>query len=199
MAFAPRRRLPPRSNGGRRVAPPGTLPAPQRRAGWPSSHGRPSSPLAERAGGGARAAGGGGRPPPPLLLVVQPGLPPARGDQLAHLRRDPRTTDPLRGCPPDSRLGRPATPAGGGPPLLCRLPARPDEPLIFLEFALPRGLAAAIGPLIDPRRAVASPSAADTATFYSINNCQRGLRGISFGNFLIKQVVDGRSTVRHSP
>jgi malonyl-CoA decarboxylase len=72
-------------------------------------------------------------------------------------------------------------------------PALPDEPLIFVEVALTRGLAAAIGPLIDPLRAVASSSAADTATFYSINNCQRGLRGISFGNFLIKQVVEGLS------
>jgi malonyl-CoA decarboxylase len=62
-----------------------------------------------------------------------------------------------------------------------------------VEVALTRGLAAAVGPLIDPRRTVASPSAADTAIFYSISNCQLGLRGISFGNFLIKQVVEGLS------
>jgi malonyl-CoA decarboxylase len=72
-------------------------------------------------------------------------------------------------------------------------PALPDEPLIFVEVALTRGLSAAVGPLIDPRRAVASPGAADTAIFYSISNCQLGLRGISFGNFLIKQVVEGLS------
>jgi malonyl-CoA decarboxylase len=68
-------------------------------------------------------------------------------------------------------------------------PALPDEPLIFVEVALTRGLAVAIAPLIDPERAVAAPSAADTAIFYSISNSQRGLRGISFGNFLIKQVL----------
>src|SRR5439155_26320223 len=68
-------------------------------------------------------------------------------------------------------------------------PALPDEPLIFVEVALTRGMAEAIGPLIDPAREVASPSVADSAIFYSISNCQRGLRGISFGSFLIKRVV----------
>jgi malonyl-CoA decarboxylase len=68
-------------------------------------------------------------------------------------------------------------------------PALPDEPLIFVEVALTRGLAEAVRPLIDPERSVGSPAAADTAIFYSISNCQQGLRGISFGNFLIKQVV----------
>ena len=68
-------------------------------------------------------------------------------------------------------------------------PALPDEPLIFVEIALVRGLATAIGPLITEAPAVAGPQAADTAIFYSISNCQTGLRGISFGNFLIKQVV----------
>jgi malonyl-CoA decarboxylase len=68
-------------------------------------------------------------------------------------------------------------------------PALPDEPLIFVEVALTRGLADAIGPLIDPGREVASPSVADSAIFYSISNCQQGLRGISFGSFLIKRVV----------
>jgi malonyl-CoA decarboxylase len=68
-------------------------------------------------------------------------------------------------------------------------PALPDEPLIFVEVALTRGLAEAIQPLIDPGREVASPSVADSAIFYSISNCQQGLRGISFGSFLIKRVV----------
>jgi malonyl-CoA decarboxylase len=68
-------------------------------------------------------------------------------------------------------------------------PSLPDEPLIFVEVALTRGLAGAIGPLIDPQRQVTDARAADTAIFYSINSTQRGLRRISFGNFLIKQVV----------
>jgi len=68
-------------------------------------------------------------------------------------------------------------------------PALPDEPLVFVEVALTRGLATAIRPLLDEDRMVADPARADTAVFYSINNCQRGLRGISFGNFLLKQVV----------
>jgi malonyl-CoA decarboxylase len=70
-------------------------------------------------------------------------------------------------------------------------PALPGEPLIFVEVALVRGLAAAVQPLLsrdDPPPA--DPAGADTAIFYSISNCQEGLRGISFGNFLIKQVVE---------
>ena len=74
-------------------------------------------------------------------------------------------------------------------------PALPDEPLIFVEVALVEGLATAVQPLLVaghatkmPRRAQAER--ADTAIFYSISNCQDGLRGVSFGNFLIKQVVE---------
>jgi malonyl-CoA decarboxylase len=69
-------------------------------------------------------------------------------------------------------------------------PALRDEPLIFVEVALVNGLASAIEPLLaaeDPSATIGTP---DTAIFYSISNCQRGLRGISFGNFLIKQVVE---------
>ena len=73
-------------------------------------------------------------------------------------------------------------------------PALPGEPLIFVEVALVKGLADAVQPLLAPdtdetaQRARAAE--ADTAIFYSISNCQDGLRGISFGNFLIKQVVE---------
>ena len=66
--------------------------------------------------------------------------------------------------------------------------ALPGEPLIFVEVALVKGLAGAIQPLLAPEDGVAPD--ADTAIFYSISNCQDGLRGISFGNFLIKQVVE---------
>jgi malonyl-CoA decarboxylase len=75
-------------------------------------------------------------------------------------------------------------------------PALRDEPLIFVEIALTKGLAAAVQPLLEPldpvggrAEAIAAAQGADTAIFYSISNCQPGLRGISFGNFLIKQVV----------
>ncbi len=68
--------------------------------------------------------------------------------------------------------------------------ALPDEPLIFIEVALTRGIASKVQPLIDPHSVVVDPSRADTAIFYSITNCQEGLRGISFGNLLIKQVVE---------
>ncbi len=68
-------------------------------------------------------------------------------------------------------------------------PALPNEPLIFVEVALVSGIAKAISPLIDQNSAIADPDKANTAIFYSINNTQRGLRGISFGNFLIKQVL----------
>jgi malonyl-CoA decarboxylase len=73
-------------------------------------------------------------------------------------------------------------------------PALPGEPLIFVEVALVEGLAEAVQPLLvqhgDDDAARARASRADTAIFYSISNCQDGLRGVSFGNFLIKQVVE---------
>ncbi|MES1256356.1 MAG: malonyl-CoA decarboxylase family protein, partial [Acidobacteriota bacterium] len=68
--------------------------------------------------------------------------------------------------------------------------ALPDEPLIFIEVALTRGMSATVQPLLDPQSPVVSPDDADCAMFYSITNCQAGLRGISFGNFLIKQVAE---------
>jgi len=68
-------------------------------------------------------------------------------------------------------------------------PALPDEPLIFVEVALVNGLAGSIQNLLDDSEPHLRAERADTAIFYSISNCQKGLRGISFGNFLIKQVV----------
>lgn len=68
-------------------------------------------------------------------------------------------------------------------------PLLPGEPLIFVEIALTRELPTAIAPLLDASRPIADARAAHTAVFYSISDCQPGLRGISFGNFLIKQVV----------
>ncbi|MBE0613941.1 MAG: malonyl-CoA decarboxylase [Burkholderiales bacterium] len=69
-------------------------------------------------------------------------------------------------------------------------PALPDEPIIFIEVALTKGMSDRVQPLLDPDSPVVDPSGADTAIFYSITNCQAGLRGISFGNFLIKQVAE---------
>ena len=68
-------------------------------------------------------------------------------------------------------------------------PAMPLEPLIFVEVALTRGIPDSIQALLSPTRAELAADDANTAVFYSISNCQKGLRGISFGNFLIKQVV----------
>jgi malonyl-CoA decarboxylase len=73
-------------------------------------------------------------------------------------------------------------------------PALPGEPLIFVEVALVKGLATSMPPLlsqdVEEDTARAQATGADTAIFYSISNCQDGLRGVSFGNFLIKQVVE---------
>ena len=69
-------------------------------------------------------------------------------------------------------------------------PALPDEPLIFVEVALTEAIPDAIAPLLAAARRPLDPEKATTAVFYSISNCQKGLRGISFGNFLIKQVVE---------
>ena len=68
-------------------------------------------------------------------------------------------------------------------------PALVEEPIIFVEVALSNGLTGDLGPLLDVNAPVLPPEKADTALFYSINNCLRGLRGVPFGNFLIKQVV----------
>jgi malonyl-CoA decarboxylase len=68
-------------------------------------------------------------------------------------------------------------------------PAMPDEPLIFVEVALTRGIPGNVGALLAQDRVPLKLDEADTAVFYSISNCQPGLAGISFGNLLIKQVV----------
>ena len=73
-------------------------------------------------------------------------------------------------------------------------PALRGEPLIFVEVALTTGLASSVHPLLardgDESAERQREKTADTAIFYSISNCQDGLRGVSFGNFLIKQVVE---------
>jgi malonyl-CoA decarboxylase len=69
-------------------------------------------------------------------------------------------------------------------------PRMPDEPLIFVEVALVDGIAGDIHALLDEAAPIGDPQAADAAIFYSISNCQKGLVGISFGDFLIKRVVD---------
>jgi malonyl-CoA decarboxylase len=69
-------------------------------------------------------------------------------------------------------------------------PALVDEPLIFVEVALTEAIPGAIAPVLAEDRQLVPPERARTAVFYSISNTQRGLGGISFGNFLIKQVVE---------
>jgi malonyl-CoA decarboxylase len=69
-------------------------------------------------------------------------------------------------------------------------PALVDEPLIFVEVALTESIPDAIAPLLAEDREPVQIERARTAVFYSISNTQRGLGGISFGNFLIKQVVE---------
>ncbi len=69
-------------------------------------------------------------------------------------------------------------------------PIMPEEPLIFIEVALVKGLSPSIQVLLDEDAPQIDPTRADTAIFYSISNTQAGLRGISFGPFLIKKVVD---------
>jgi malonyl-CoA decarboxylase len=69
-------------------------------------------------------------------------------------------------------------------------PALPQEPLIFIEVALTRAMTAQVQPLLDPDSPVDDPARATCAIFYSITNCQQGLRGVSFGNVLVKQVVE---------
>jgi malonyl-CoA decarboxylase len=69
-------------------------------------------------------------------------------------------------------------------------PQLTDEPLIFVEVALTETIPSAIAPLLAAERQPVPPERARTAVFYSISNTQKGLGGISFGSFLIKQVVE---------
>lgn len=69
-------------------------------------------------------------------------------------------------------------------------PQLPDEPLIFVEVALVPDIPAAIAPLIDKKSAPLTTDQFKAAIFYSISNCQPGLRGVSMGNFLIKRVAE---------
>ena len=69
-------------------------------------------------------------------------------------------------------------------------PAMPDDPLVFVEVALTSGIPSAIAPLIDKTSEPTDQNDLDTVVFYSISNCHPGLAGVSFGNFLIKQVVE---------
>jgi malonyl-CoA decarboxylase len=65
----------------------------------------------------------------------------------------------------------------------------PNEPLIFVEIALAQGLPGSVQVLLDEQAPIGEVRAADTAVFYSISNAQKGLRGISLGNLLLKRVI----------
>ena len=73
-------------------------------------------------------------------------------------------------------------------------PSMPDEPLIFVEVALTKGIPGSVQSLLAEDRAPMAGHEADTAVFYSISNCQKGLASISFGNSLIKQVASDLSS-----
>lgn len=68
-------------------------------------------------------------------------------------------------------------------------PVLPDEPLIFVEVALVNEMPSEVAPILAMESAVGDPRRARCAVFYSITSCQPGLKGVSFGNFLIKQVA----------
>ncbi|MEM8838676.1 MAG: malonyl-CoA decarboxylase family protein, partial [Pseudomonadota bacterium] len=72
-------------------------------------------------------------------------------------------------------------------------PAMPDEPLIFVEVALTNKIESSIQEVLAEERTIIADTEATTAVFYSISNCQQGLKGVSFGNMLIKQVADDLS------
>ena len=68
-------------------------------------------------------------------------------------------------------------------------PSMEDEPLVFVEVALTEQVPRGIGEILQPERESAAVENMSCAVFYSISNCHRGLSGVSFGNFLIKQVA----------
>lgn len=73
-------------------------------------------------------------------------------------------------------------------------PAMPDDPLIFVEVALTQGVATSLPVVLDHDAERIKATEADTAIFYSISNCHRGLTGVSLGDFLIKSVAEQLST-----
>jgi malonyl-CoA decarboxylase len=127
-----------------------------------------------------------------LLLVVQPRLPGAASASTGDAGRHSRAAHPVRGgAPMDPGLGRSQAAARpGGPAMLRLLPSGAARRAADLRRGgAVNGLATSVQPLLDRSGEPDDPAAADTAIFYSISNCQDGLAGISFGNFLIKQVV----------
>ncbi len=138
----------------------------------------------------AAVAGDRRRPDAPAALVVQPRLPAPRAHRLAHpaivleklieyeaVHAIQGWRDLRRRLEADRRC------------FAFFHPQLPDEPIIFIEVALTRSMSAHIQPLLDIGSPVSSANC-DCAMFYSITNCQEGLRGISFGNLLIKQVAE---------
>ena len=130
---------------------------------------------------------------PPVLVLVQPRLPGAAPDRLVDAGAHSREDHPLRGGARDPRLERSAPPHRFARPALLRvLPSGAGRRAADLR----RGRAHARHPggdRADPhrrKRDAVEPERATTAVFYSISNCQRGLAGVSFGHFLIKQVVE---------
>jgi malonyl-CoA decarboxylase len=73
-------------------------------------------------------------------------------------------------------------------------PALRDDPLVFVEIALTNEVPGALAPLLQQERVTGNANQASTVVFYSISNCHPGLAGISFGNFLIKNVVEELKT-----
>jgi malonyl-CoA decarboxylase len=69
-------------------------------------------------------------------------------------------------------------------------PQLPEEPLIFVEVALIAAIPRSIAQLIDDRTAYRGGTPPRVAAFYSISNCEPGLKGVSLGNFLIKRVAE---------
>ncbi len=69
-------------------------------------------------------------------------------------------------------------------------PALMDDPLIFVEVALTHDVVKSVELLLAVKREPVERSKMNTAVFYSISNCQKGLKNVSFGSFLIKQVVE---------
>ena len=132
------------------------------------------------------------RLPASVLVLVQSRLPGAAQDRLVDAGEPAGEDHPLRGGARDPRLERPASAHRfARPALLCVLPSRAGRRA--LDFRRGRAHARHPGgdrPDFVGQREPVEPERATTAVFYSISNCQRGLAGVSFGHFLIKQVVE---------
>ena len=139
--------------------------------------------LLQLSSNGARLRRPRRRPQAPVSILVQSRIPAPGAHQLANLCADPRKADPLRIRARDQRLAGPAPASRSATGAASRsfIPRSPTSRSSLSRSRFRNGLTGDLEPLLDVNAPVLPPEKANTAIFYSINNCLPGLRNIPFG------------------